>query len=238
MQEWRWWAAKHLQGAFGREAVGGFGGEDYGSSVAEVLTAVTEQAAHLLPTKADAGRAAAHTGVLTILDHAHWAAAWLHHLTGRRPRPCDPDGLAYTAGSLCEWLSATVAADMQAVLDRGDELDTAKVTKYVTRTVGDWARAVARESAPLPVRCYRELWLPVVPPGAVRYGRVDTVVTCGNAFPDVAIEIDSAHNPSSAMKLSFARDMGAMPVWIRFGEGRADAPAGVAVIDLRGTGQP
>ncbi|TYC68778.1 hypothetical protein [Streptomyces sp. CB01881] len=69
-------------------------------------------------------------------------------------------------------------------------------------------------------------------PGATRYGRLDTVIRQLGAA-DIVMEIDSAPNPSSAAKLAFARDAGAVPVWIRFGKGGIDAPNGVAVIDLR-----
>ena len=98
VREWRWWAAYHLQGAFGREAVG-----MDGAAVDEVLAMVTGQATHLLPAKADAGRAAAETGVLKLLDQAHWANGWLHHLTGRRPRPVGDDELAAVARLFADW---------------------------------------------------------------------------------------------------------------------------------------
>ncbi|MFF7993442.1 hypothetical protein ACFZDG_27080 [Kitasatospora xanthocidica] len=70
------------------------------------------------------------------------------------------------------------------------------------------------------------------PPGATRYGRLGTVIRQLGAA-DIVVEIDSAPNPSSAAKLAFTRDAGAVPVWIRFGKGGTDAPDGVAVIDLR-----
>ena len=57
-----------------------------GAAVAEVLTAVTDQAAHLLPAKADAGRAAAEPACCGSWITLHWANGWLHYLTGRRPR--------------------------------------------------------------------------------------------------------------------------------------------------------
>lgn len=48
---------------------------------------------------------------------------------------------------------------------------------------------------------YRELRLPVVPPGATRCGRLDTVIRQPGAA-DIVVEIDSAPNPSSAAKLA------------------------------------
>ena len=198
VREWRWWAAKYLQGALGREAVG-----LDGAAVAEVLAAVTDQAAHLLPAKADAGRAAADTGVLRILDHAHWANGWLHHLTGRRPRPVETDVL-HTAG---RWFTGWFGewADDMAARETSPQLSTAQMTKLITREVGDLARAIPCP-APLRVRAYREVRLPVVPPGAVRYGRLDTLI-CHPAG-EIAVEIDSGFPDSlrsSAAKLAFAR---------------------------------
>ncbi|MEV6012572.1 hypothetical protein AB0M29_37990 [Streptomyces sp. NPDC051976] len=48
---------------------------------------------------------------------------------------------------------------------------------------------------------YRELRLPVVPPGATRCGRLDTVIRQPGAA-DIVVEIDSAPNRSSAAKLT------------------------------------
>jgi hypothetical protein len=227
-REWRWWAAKYLQGALGREAVGGWG---EAPPIAEVLTAVTDQAAHLLPTKADAGRAAAETGVLRILDHAHWANGWLHHLTGRRPRPVSADELGVVAGWFTTWFGEW-ANDM-AARETTSQLSTAQMTKLITREVGDLARAIPCPP-PLRVRAYKEVRLPVVPPGAVRYGRFDTLI-CHPAG-EIAVEIDSGFPDSlrsSAAKLAFARDAGAVPVWIRLDQRDVTIPDGVAVIDLR-----
>lgn len=226
IREWRWWAAKYLQGALGREDVGM--GD---AAVAEVLAAVTEQAAHLLPAKADAGRAAADTGVLRILDHAHWANGWLHHLTGRRPRPVSDDELAAVARWFTGWFGEW--ADDMAARETTSQLGTAQMTKLITREVGDLARAIPCPT-PLRVRAYREVRLPVVPPGAVRYGRLDTLI-CHPAG-EIAVEIDSGFPQSlrsSAAKLAFARDVGAVPVWIRLDQRDATVPDGVVVIDLR-----
>ncbi|WP_261558711.1 hypothetical protein [Frankia tisae] len=52
--EWRWWAAKHIQGAIAaEEKMGKEGRTD------EVLASVTEMAARLTPTKEKVGRAVA-----------------------------------------------------------------------------------------------------------------------------------------------------------------------------------
>jgi Uma2 family endonuclease len=50
--------------------------------------------------------------------------------------------------------------------------------------------------------------------------------------PDLVIEIDATENAASAAKLEFARDAGAVPVWMRWRGGRVQAPAGAHLIDL------
>ncbi|MFL4497014.1 hypothetical protein ACWEQ8_36305 [Streptomyces noursei] len=55
--EWRWWASKHLQGAIAAEEVMGKEG-----AREEMLARVTAMGARLLPSKEDAGRAAAADG--------------------------------------------------------------------------------------------------------------------------------------------------------------------------------
>ncbi|MGW7295419.1 hypothetical protein ACWGIB_23890 [Streptomyces xiamenensis] len=44
-----------------------------------------------------------------------------------------------------------------------------------------------------------------VPEGKGRYGRLDVVIWLRGG-PDIVVEIDSAPNPASAQKLTFARD--------------------------------
>lgn len=45
--------------------------------------------------------------------------------------------------------------------------------------------------------------------------------------------IDSQPDPDAARKLEFARDAGAVPIWIRHGKGGITEPGGVAVIEAR-----
>jgi hypothetical protein len=66
----------------------------------------------------------------------------------------------------------------------------------------------------------------------VRYGRLDVAVWHPD-LPDVVVEIDSAPNAESVRKLEFARDAGALPIWVRHGSSRITEPEGVAVIDVR-----
>ncbi|MFJ2847549.1 hypothetical protein ACIPD2_38895 [Streptomyces griseofuscus] len=59
------------------------------------------------------------------------------------------------------------------------------------------------------------------------------MVICTPLLPDLVIELDSRPNPASAQKLAFARDAGAFPLWVRFGEGGIDKIDGLMVLDLR-----
>ncbi|MFE9254126.1 zinc-ribbon domain-containing protein [Streptomyces sp. NPDC006879] len=225
--EWRWWAAKHLQGAIAaEEKMGKEGRTD------EVLASVTEMAARLTPTKEKAGRAAATDGVLRILNQAHWAEGWLHVLTGRGPRPVAEQDLQDIALILADYLQRwTDDAAAQVAQNRADGYgppSTPQITKALTGAVLDFARTVLGPNC----RAYRELRLPLVPDGKGRYGRADVVI-CSPLSPGLVIELDSRPNPASAQKLAFARDAGAFPLWVRFGEGGIDKTDGVMVLDLR-----
>lgn len=230
--EWRWWAAKHLQGAIAAEEQRGREGRTN-----EVLAQVTEMAARLLPTKEAAGRAAANGGVLRLLDQAHWAEGWLHQLTGRAACRVDKDALDNMAWLLGEVLADWSQRAAEAVAaDRAEGHGppaTAEVTRILTRVVLSFKDELMRDSPLAPyARAYKELRLPVVPGGKGRYGRADVVlwVPGGSNF---VIEIDSAPNPASAEKLVFARDAGAFPLWVRFGKGSIEKIDGVMVLDIR-----
>ncbi|WP_198944250.1 hypothetical protein [Streptomyces sp. CB03234] len=227
--EWRWWAAKHLQGAIAaEEKMGKEGRTD------EVRASVTEMAARLTPTKEKAGRAAATDGVLRLLNQAHWAEGWLHQLTGRGPRPVAEQDLQdialIVADYLQRWADDAAAQVAQNRANGYGPPSTPQITKALTAAVQDFARTVLGPNC----RVYRELRLPVVPDGKGRYGRADVVI-CLPLLPDLVIELDSRPNPASAQKLAFARDAGAFPLWVRFGEGGIDKIDGVIVLDLRET---
>lgn len=222
--EWRWWAAKYLQGAIAAEQVMGKEGK-----AGQVLEQVTAVAGRLLPSKEDAGRATTGgQGVLRLLDQAHWAEGWLHHLTGRSPRPAHPQDLE-TAAS---WVAAVLADWTDDAAGRVAASGTAPATAALTKSLTGAVLSV-RDLVMAPLsRAYRELRLPLVPDGKGRYGRFDVVIWLPG-LPDLVVEIDSAPNPSSAQKLCFARDAGALPIWVRFGSGGIEEIDGVMVIDLR-----
>ncbi|WP_158973361.1 hypothetical protein [Streptomyces griseus] len=82
------------------------------------------------------------------------------------------------------------------------------------------------------LRTFRELRVLVVPDGRGRYGRLDVVIWMPGTIPDILVEIDFAPNLASAQKLAFARDAGALPLWVRFGCGSIEKIGGVCVLDL------
>jgi hypothetical protein len=80
-------------------------------------------------------------------------------------------------------------------------------------------------------RSWRELQVPL--DDGRDTGRLDLVIVHPGK-PDVVIELDSKSVPRSVAKLELARDRGAIPVWLRWGQGRVIAPHGVTAIDLTG----
>ncbi|MGJ5763140.1 zinc-ribbon domain-containing protein [Streptomyces galbus] len=231
LTEWRWWAAKYLQGAIAAEEIMGKDGEPD-----RVLARVTAAAATLLPTKETAGRAAAAEGVLRLVDQAHWAEGWLHQLTGRLPRPVpanDLDNIAFLLGEvLADWAQGTA----QAVAENRGNGHPAPTTAEITRSLTRAVLSMIDDEVFAPIapytRTYRELRVPVVPAGKSRYGRLDVVIWMPG-IPDIVVEIDSAPNAASAQKLAFARDAGAHPLWVRFGSGGIERIDGVTVLDIR-----
>jgi hypothetical protein len=217
---------KMMQGAIGGEQAGVRPG-----AVGETNGQLRALARTLPPTAEQAASAAQNGGVLRILDQAHWAAGWAHHLTCAEPHPVSQDALDDAAA-----LVAQLTEDAPALIKQ-QELGTADATGILTYAIADLPRRVRYEYASdNPWRTYRELRLPVLRPGAVRYGRLDVVIWHPE-FSDIAVEIDSAPNPDSVRKLEFARDAGAAAVWVRHGRGGITAPDGVAVIDLRGSAE-
>ncbi|MEU6946634.1 zinc-ribbon domain-containing protein [Streptomyces sp. NPDC046316] len=229
--EWRWWASKHLQGAIAAEEVLGKEG-----AREDMLSSVSAMGAGLLPSKEDAGRAAVHEGVLRLLDQAHWAEGWLHVRTGRGARPVpeeELEGVAIMLGNiLADWSQDAAAAVARNRAHGHRPPGTADVTRSLTQAVSSFRDENVIGPIAKYARVYRELRVPVVPDGKGRFGRLDVVVWLPGV-PDVVVEIDSRPNPASAQKLTFARDAGAYPLWVRFGTGGIEKIEGVTVLDIR-----
>jgi hypothetical protein len=174
--------------------------------------------------------------VLRLVDQAHWAEGWLHVLAGRRPRPVEKEDLenvAFLLGEvLADWSQSAAEAVAQDRANGHRPPTTSELTRSLTRAVLSMCEESVFEPLAPFLRTYRELRLPVVPEGKGRYGRLDVVIWLPGG-PDIVVEIDSAPNPASAQKLAFARDVGAVPLWVRFGTGSIDKIDGVMVLDIR-----
>jgi len=213
--EFRTHAMKLLQGALVAEHAWG-----KPHAVGDVTGQLRGMARRLVPTIEQAASAVRRDGVLRLVEHGYWAAGLLYELTGKPMRPA-PGVLDATAVALKGWLD-----QMAALLAATGGIDTRTVTRNLTSAVRE---AVAATPG---ARAYGELRIPVVRAGGARYGRLDVVIWHPD-LPDIVVEIDFAPNAESVRKLEFARDAGAVPIWIRHGSGRITEPEGVAVIDVR-----
>lgn len=213
--EFRTHAMKLMQGALVAEHAWG-----KPHAVGDVTGQLRGMARRLVPTIEQAASAARDDGVLRLVEHGYWAAGLLYELTGKPMRPA-PGALDATAAALKSWLD-----QMAALLAATGGTDARTATRNLTSAVREAARATPG------ARAYGELRVPVVRAGGVRYGRLDVVIWHPD-LPDVVVEIDSAPNAESVRKLEFARDAGALPIWVRHGSGRITEPKGVAVIDVR-----
>ncbi|MFD3472047.1 hypothetical protein ACFWWM_38150 [Streptomyces sp. NPDC058682] len=109
---------------------------------------------------------------------------------------------------------------------------TAEITRSLTQAVTSFRDENVIGPIAKYARAYRELRVPVDPDGKGRFGRLDVVVWLPGV-PDLVVEIDSRPSPASAQKLTFARDAGAYPLWVRFGTGGIEKIDGVTVLDIR-----
>jgi hypothetical protein len=130
-------------------------------------------------------------------------------------------------------LTAALVAEVLALIEEHGPggLRVTDATRFLTASVRRWAED--RESKWYSRRwiIYRELSLPVTPGNSTRFGRLDLTVMRPDG-PDLVVEIDSAHNAQTVEKLRFARDAGAVAIWVRWNAGRVGAPDGVHVVDL------
>jgi Probable Zinc-ribbon domain len=201
----------------------------------------------LVPSQGALKLAIARNEPVVLGKKAHWPAGWLYHSHGARPALAHHgDGYERMVTSLEQALrrglveqrvelvqlrqKLAASGHQPPELDQHTSLSTAQLTRLLTELVARWAGG-GRHSRTLP-RPYRELSVPVTPAGSARFGRLDVTVLRRDA-PDVVVEIDSAANAGTEDKLAFARDAGAVTVWVRWKAGTLTALDGVHLIDLR-----
>jgi 2-methylaconitate cis-trans-isomerase PrpF len=109
----------------------------------------------------------------------------------------------------------SVVDDLAAMLFALDTeaLTTARMTRRITRAIGAWA--IARGWS---VRTEAHVAVAASATNRGQQGFVDVVIRRGGSVPDVAIEIDSADKPWSAVKLRHAAAAGMEAIWVRWGD--------------------
>src|SRR5205814_2378001 len=127
--EFRRYAMKLMQGAIGAEQAGVKRG-----AIGNVTGQLRAAARSLPPTSEQVTVLAEHGAVLKILDQAHWAAGWLHHLTAAQPHPVCQDDLAEAAA-----LVAKLTEDA-AALAAQQEWRTADTTGILTHAITELPR--------------------------------------------------------------------------------------------------
>jgi hypothetical protein len=219
---WRTAAVGDLRSAVAAERHHGKTGL-VGTTTARLRT----EARTLLPTDDRIRKAIAAREPLQIAGRGHWPTGWLRHVAAQ-PLPRATDDEATVAG-LRHHLEDAVADAQEWWVGGGS--DVAAMTRWLTEHVADWAYGQETKWRNRRWNVFRELSLPVAPGGSSRFGRLDVTIMRPD-LPDIVVELDSTHNTGSVAKLEFARDAGAVPVWVRWHSGRLQAPEGVAVIDL------
>lgn len=151
-------------------------------------------------------------GPALILEQVFWARA----LTPTPAPPAAPEPATLAA------LEAAAREGFALPLPAFSEDEVRERTWLITSLLREWAHRNGW-------RPYRELRVPLADERDL--GRLDLVVF-RPGLPELAIEIDSQNVPRSIAKLELARDLGALPVWIRWNEGIARTIDGVHVVDL------
>lgn len=154
---------------------------------------------------------------IQLLRQMYWAPA-VFGVTGA----ASPD--SRTVEELEEFAAATL-------VNTPREWDTTEVTERLTMKLKRWARSNGW-------RGWRELRCPLAGDADARsVGRFDLVIF-RPGLPEIVVEIDSANVDRSIAKLERARDLGAVPVWIRWSRGGVQHLDGVTVIDLTDVERP
>jgi hypothetical protein len=155
---------------------------------------------------------------LQLLRQMFWAPA----VSGGASAAASPE--SHTIEQLEEFAAATLAKTPR-------EWDTTEVTDRLTMKLKQWARSNGW-------RGWRELRCPLPDDVDARaVGRFDLVIF-RPGLPELVVEIDSANVDRSIAKLERARDLGAVPVWIRWSRGCVQHLDGVMVIDLTQVERP
>ena len=226
---WRADGLRKLRSAIAAERAHGKTG-----AAGQVPATLRRQAVNLVPTVEELAAASAACEPVVLAEKAHWPAGWLwHRARAAGAQPSEPVADTVLIGIFTAWLEHCLTDHPEARLLA--DFAVSDMTWWLTERLFDLTRNLDKIAPSYPVsglwRTRREFSLPVVPDSRSGFGRADVVIMRSND-PDVVIEIDSAHNAASVTKLEFARDAGAIAVWVRWHGGRVHPVPGVAGIDL------
>ncbi|MFC6238031.1 zinc-ribbon domain-containing protein [Longivirga aurantiaca] len=208
--------------------------EQFGKTgaVGTALAAQRRLAANLVPSVEDLRTAVARREPTPVLGRAHWPIGWLHHLGAlEHDTTPAPDVLNDLDSHLRQEVAALEALFGKRQLQMGD------VTGLLTELIAGWAYDQEGKWRDRRWNVFRELSLPITPGKSSRFGRLDLTIMRPQE-PDMVVEIDSTHKEESLEKLVFARDAGALAVWVRWHGGRFDVPPGIHGVDLIAATRP
>ncbi|MFE5501344.1 hypothetical protein ACFQ73_02180 [Amycolatopsis japonica] len=129
------------------------------------------------------------------------------------------------AAKLGERLRARAELVVDAMAGDGAAAGTAALTQVIER----WAHAHGRGGRAW--RCHREVFVPTIREGGSLSGIVDLIIE-RPGLSDLVIEIDSTNKAWSGQMLSFVREAGGVPIWVRWHRGPVRRVHGVHVIDV------
>jgi hypothetical protein len=192
------------------------------------LQEVHDLARNITPTPDDVHRAIEENNLVSIPLTAErmWPAGWRWHHDAITQPPSQPDEEHQVASTIAAHITAGAGEDSthrhsQKVADL-TSLFTSLIVQALT------------EHDPTG-RVHYEALIPLVAESRSQSGALDLVLCRSNA-PDIVVEIDSKPKQWSARKLAYARQAGALTIWVRFGEGRvAPLNDGTVVVDARDT---
>jgi hypothetical protein len=183
---------------------------------------------HITPEPDDVHRAIEDNDLVSIplTSERMWPAGWQWHrhaITQPTPRPGEEHQVA-----------ATIVAHITAgAVETSAHRHHWKVRDLTSLLTAQTTQALTEHDPT--GRVHNEALIPLVAKGGSQSGALDLVLCRGNG-PDIVVEIDSKHKRWSTLKLTYARQAGALTIWIRFGEGRvAPLTDGTLVVDARDT---
>jgi hypothetical protein len=198
----------------------------YGTNgaIAQALNVMGSRAGNAVPTLERIAKAEQRHEPVKVGDRGHWPAGWLHwHAPGEHRVADEPHTIA-AVHAVLEHAFTTIDA-ICVHRDDTEAVPTPQRTALLTTSLREWSQHLGW-------RPYAELGVPVMTTTrSTLFGRLDLVIFRAG-LPDLVIELDATNNPDTVPKLDYARDAGALVIWVRWGAGHLVALDGVVVLDF------